>query len=369
MPPKPPPVTSFVRPLRLRAGWSQGELGERVGLSRQSVAAIENGSAVPSTEVALRLAVAFGVPVEELFRLRDVPVAVEEFEAAGIGAPLPGRVRLATVGGLRRAYGVGVADPGGPPSADGVGEPGGGGRVRVRSFRDAPRAPQLVVAGCDPAFGLVRERLRREHGVEVLWLRAGSGAALAALARGEVHVAGIHLKDAASGTYNRPSVERAVPFRTTRIAFATWEQTILLGPGNPLGIGGLDDLARPGLRFLNRESGSGSRTLVEWALGARGVDGADIPGFLETSADGHETVGRAIAAGAADAGVAIRAVGHALGLPMLPLADEPYELVVADHFLELPAVSALLDVLGRRALREEVEALTGYDAAAMGRPL
>jgi putative molybdopterin biosynthesis protein len=360
------PIHSSVRELRLRAGWSQTHLGDLVGLTRQSLSAIESGGAVPSTEVALRLARAFAVPVETLFRLDDAPPANELVEAAQVGARLPGRVRVATVGGRRFAYGLGLPDGAGSPSADGLGEPCEGGRVRVRPLEDRPRAPDLVVAGCDPAFGLVRDRLQREHGVEALWLRTGSRAALDALARGVVHVAGVHLRDPESGRYNGPWIERVVPFPATRIGFATWQQVLMLGRGNPLHVEEVEDLARPDLRFLNREPGSGSRALVELALEERGVDGTAIPGFFDTSADGHETVARAIASGAAHAGVAIRAVGHALDLDMLPLAEEPYELVVANHFLELPAVDALLNVLRRPALRAQIEALTGYDAAAMG---
>jgi putative molybdopterin biosynthesis protein len=182
-----------------------------------------------------------------------------------------------------------------------------------------------------------------------------------------VHVAGVHLRDPASGRYNGPWVDRLVPFPATRVGFATWQQVLMLGRGNPLRVEEVEDLARPDLRFLNREPGSGSRALVERALEERGVDGAAIPGFLDTSADGHETVALAIASGAAHAGVAIRAMGHALDLDMIPLAEEPYELVVANHFLEFPAVDALLNMLRRPALRAQVEALTGYDVAAMGR--
>ena len=271
------------------------------------------------------------------------------------------------VGGRRVAYGLGLADPSGSSPADGLGVLSEEGRVVLTPFRHRPATPDLVVAGCDPAFGLVRERLQREHGLEVLWLRTGSRAALEGLARGVVHVAGMHLEDPDSGRYNASWVERLVPFPATRFGFATWQQSLLLGHGNPLGIQGFTDLARPDVRFLNREPGSGSRALIERALAGSGIEGADIPGYLDTSADGHETVARAIASGAAHAGVAIQAVGHALGLAMLPLAEEPYELVVPDHFLELPAVDLLLSELRRPAIREQVESLTGYDASDMGR--
>jgi putative molybdopterin biosynthesis protein len=360
-------IQCSVLAFRTRRGWTQSHLGDLVGISRQSLAAIESGRAVPSTDVALRLARAFGVPLEELFHLPDDD-GQHGFvvDASGIGAALPGRIRTATVAGRSFAYGLGADDARGPGPADGLGEPLPDGRVRVHPLPAAPPAPDLVVAGCDPAFGLVRERLRRDHRLEVLWISSGSRAALEALARGVIHVAGIHLRDPETGLYNAPWIRRIVPFPTTRVSFATWEQVLLLAPGNPLGIRGLADMARPEIRFVNRESGSGSRALAELRLAELGIPAQEVPGFLETAAAGHDAVGSAIASGAANAGVAIRAAGAGRGLAAIPLAEEPYELVIPSHFLELPAVEALLGVLRRPELRRQVEALGGYDASAMG---
>jgi len=361
------PLRTNVRALRSARSWSQSHVGELAGITRQSLAAIESGRSVPSTDVALRLARAFGVPVEEIFRLTEEAAPGTIADAAGIGAPLPGRVRLANVSGRLLAYGLRADDSRGIGLADGMGEPLPDGRVLVHPLPSPPPPPDLVVAGCDPAFGLVKEHLGRDHSLEVLWLAAGSRAALGALARGAIHVAGIHLRDPETGLYNAPWVRRIVPFPTTRISFAVWEQVLLLATGNPLGIRGMADLARPDIRFVNREEGSRSRALAELRLAEAGIPGEAVPGFLETAADGHEAVGGAIASGMANAGVAIRAAGAGRSLAILPLAEEPYELVIPNHFLGLPAIEALLATLRRPELRKQVEALGGYDASAMGR--
>lgn len=361
-------LRSHVLELRKQRGWSQSHLGELAGISRQGLAAIEAGQAVPSTEIALRLARAFSVPLEDLFQLADESLESEVVESSGLGVVHGGRVRIASLGGRRLAYGLGSEHFEGSPLADGEGELLPDGRVRVRPLPAAPPPPHLVVAGCDPAFGVIKERLRREHGVEVLWCSAGSRAALNALARGAIHVAGMHLQDPETETYNGPFVRRAVPFPTTRISFAVWQQALLLESGNPLGVRGVEDLARPGIRFVNREPGSGSRTLIERQLAKLSISDTEVPGFLETSAAGHHEIGSTIAAGAANAGVAIQAAGTSRQLSIVPLAEEPYELVVPDHFLELPAVEALLAILRRPETKRQVEALGGYDAAAMGNP-
>lgn len=357
-------IENELRALRRERGDSQARMAALAGISRQSYAAIEAGEAVPSTEVALRLAAALGRAVEEIFRLPAREPATVRARWAG-GAPARGRVRLSRVAGRLLAH---------PPAegerparrADGVVLASDGGSVEVRLLPDRPPEPSLVVLGCDPAFGILAEVLR-VRGVEVLWSQRGSRAALEALARGEAHVAGTHLRDPETGEYNAPSTLRLLPFACTRISFASWEQGLLLRGGNPLGVERVEDLPRPGLRFLNREPGSGSRALLDDRIGAAGIAAETIPGYMDTSASGHLAVAEAIASGLADAGVAIRAAGEMFGLAVAPLAWERYDLVVPDHFLDLPAVGTLLDALRRPGVRAQVEALGGYDAASMGR--
>lgn len=358
---------------RSRRGWTQAEAGESAGITRQSYAAIESGASVPSTAVALRLARAFGRSVEELFRLPERPSEEVTATWSGHGTEMEGRarsvgrpVRLARVGGKWIAFPRGEGERPSAP-ADGVVRSIEGSEVRVGLLPERPPRSGLAVVGCDPAFGIVAEALRRERGVEVTWSPRGSRGAMEAVARGEAHVAGAHLQDPETGEANGPWVRALIPFPCTRIAFATWEEGLLVRAGNPRGIGGAEDLARPEVRFINREPGSGSRLLLDEALAAVGVTPGHVNGYA-TAARGHLAVGEAIAAGLADAGVGIRAAGVAFGLEVLPLRTERYELIVPDHFLDLPAVGALLDTLRRPGIRAQVEALQGYDGNEMGRP-
>jgi putative molybdopterin biosynthesis protein len=188
---------------------------------------------------------------------------------------------------------------------------------------------------------------------------------LGALARGEAHVAGSHLHDAASGGFNLPFVRRMVPMPCTVVAFSVWEEGLVLAPGNPLGVRAVEDLARPGLRLVNREPGSGSRSLLDAELEAVGISGASIPGY-GTTLPGHLAVSEAVALGLADVGVAIRAAANALGLDFVPLRQERYDLVIPNTHLDHPGVLALLDALKRRSLRTQIEALGGYDVSVMG---
>ena len=377
-------------------GWSQARAAEAAGISRQAYAAIESGRSVPSAEVALRLALAWGAPVERLFRLpEERPERVIAEWGGARGGRIPGRrVRLVSVAGRLVALpedpgprpgapADGVVVGGGLPPAEVAGTPpavetggvspaevGVGGAslpVEVDLLRHRAPPADLAVVGCDPAFGIVAEVLRRERGVEVAWSLRGSRAALEALARGHAHVAGAHLHDPTAGPANERWIREIVPFPCTRITFAHWDEGLLVGPGNPHGIRGIADLARPRLRLVNRERGSGSRALLDEELERAGIPSSELEGY-GTRARGHLAVAGAIAAGLAEAGVAIRAAGVAFGLAVVPLRSEAYELVVPDHYLDLPAVGALLEVLRRPGVREQVEALQGYDASRMGEP-
>lgn len=340
-------------------------MAEVAGISRQSYAAIESGASVPSTEVALRLSHALGRPVAELFRLADPPPDRRVAAWSGTAAPSPGDpVRLVRIAGRWIAHPCAEAHRRESP-ADGTVEGTEGDRVTVGVFADPPPPADLCVVGCDPAFGIVAETLARDHGLHVSWSQRGSRAALLALARGEAHVAGAHLRDG-SGGWNAGAVRELVPFACARIGFATWEQGLLLRPETRRRVGGVADLVQPGIRLLNREEGSGSRALLDQAFAAAGVEPTAVEGY-GTAARGHLPVADAIAAGAADAGVAIRAAARARGLELVPVREEAYELIVPERFLDLPAVDALLRVLRRPALRVQVEALGGYDAAEMGR--
>ncbi|HZU06145.1 MAG TPA: substrate-binding domain-containing protein [Chloroflexota bacterium] len=361
-----------LRQVRLAAGLSQEALARKAEISRQAYVAIERGVAVPSTEVALRLARALGTTVEQLFFLPEAarPAVVAEL----VGPPAPAaaqRVRLFRVGGRWLAQPLVGPTPGGAglPWADGIArpDPARPGYATVELLgeeRDAGRT--VVMLGCDPAAALVAAALR-QRGVELVWTPTGSRAALEALARGEAHVAGCHLLDLESGRYNFPWVTRLVPFACTVVGFAVWQQGFIVAPGNPLQIRDVGDLTRPGVRLVNREAGAGARILLDLLLARAGIPASAVAGYTCEVA-GHLAVADAVRAGLADVGIGVQAAAIARGLGFVPLGEERYDLVIPKHFLDLPGVAALLDALRHPALRRQVELLGGYDIAPMGVP-
>ncbi|MCB6585392.1 substrate-binding domain-containing protein, partial [Streptococcus gordonii] len=81
---------------------------------------------------------------------------------------------------------------------------------------------------------------------------------------GQCHLAGSHLLDPASGVYNRKAIEDNLEEPTVLLRLVDREQGILTAPGNPLGISSIEDLAKPGVRFINRQRGSGTRVLLDY---------------------------------------------------------------------------------------------------------
>lgn len=367
------PVENRLASVRQERGLGAAELAKRVGVSRQTIYAIESGSYVPNTAVALRLARELEVPVEALFSLAEpeMPACSETtatlLQTTGVAAGRSlalGKVR----GNLVAAPLDGV--PYFLPEADGVaiGVSQRSSQVRVQLLSEAGEmGKRLFIAGCDPAIGLLARMTERLAGVQIVTIPAASRRALEWLRNGLVHVAGSHLEDPASGEFNVPHLRRLMPDGEFSVfTFARWEEGLVVAGKNPLGIRQAGDLARRGVRIVNRETGSGSRALLDSMLRKAGIPAKQVNGY-ERVAGGHLAAAYAVASGSADCCVATPSAARAFGLDFVPLHAERFDFAVRREHLEMPAVRQLLDVLQRASLRRKLESLAGYDASETGR--
>jgi molybdate-binding protein/DNA-binding XRE family transcriptional regulator len=378
-------IENRLRSLRLARGLSQGTLAGIAGITRQAVYAIEANQYLPTTAVALRLAGALDCRVEDLFSLISSGEVIEGDLVGGaarnVGSLARARAKVTRVGD--RVVVRPVADLGETLTytvpADGlILTPSGpshrgakpGLTVRVQLLRDRRMIEQeIAVAGCDPAIFLAGEYLRRRHEKEtVVGWNLGSAAAVEALKRGEVHMAGLHMVDAKSGESNLPYLKRHLKSGDfTVITFAKWEAGLMVRHGNPRGIREVADLARKGVTVVNREEGSGARVLLEQRLTGAGIKMAQVK-ECPRHARSHFEVARVIAEGHADVGVGMRAAAGLLGLDFIPLQEERYDLVTSTAYLsEHPGLEDLLDTLLSRTFRTELEALGGYDTRETGK--
>ena len=205
------------------------------------------------------------------------------------------------------------------------------------------------------------------HGHVLKLSFSGSLGGLIALAQGRSDLAGCHLWDEESNTYNVPFVRRLLPGR--RVALVTLADRrlgLILPSGNPAGIRGLDDLARPGLRLVNRQSGSGTRVWLDITLQKMGIPAEQILGYQDEKIT-HTAVAQAVAEGKADVGVGLEAAALRFGLDFIFLIHDRYDLVVPQEVMETPPMENLVEWLKQPSTHQIIENLGGYQAIETGK--
>ena len=231
-----------------------------------------------------------------------------------------------------------------------------------------PSGPALRFVGShDPAVTLIASHFADLVPDHVLRLTfAGSLGGLIALAEGEADLAGSHLWDEESDTYNTAFVRRLLPGR--RVALVTLAHRrlgLITPPGNPAGVRSLEDLAQGESRFVNRQRGSGTRVWLDAHVRRLGLAPDQIPGYDE-EVPTHSEVARAIAEGRADVGMGVEAAAIAYGLDFTLLAMERYDLVIPADMWGSSPVQALVHWLTTEAAKAAIAGLGGYDTRETG---
>jgi putative molybdopterin biosynthesis protein len=245
-----------------------------------------------------------------------------------------------------------------------------GDEVDVELLRDLVQIEHTIVAigSHDLVLDLAASTLRSiDPRVTLVSGNVGSMGGLIALRDGLCHLAGSHLLDPDTGVYTLPYVDRLLSGREIAIVrLVHREQGLLVAPGNPLNLRNVADLARPELRYVNRQRGAGTRVLLDYELDRQGIDRDAIVGYGREEPT-HLAVAAAIASGRADCGMGVRAAARAFELDFVPVTREPYDLVLERESLEDPVLEPFRELLGSASFRGAVERLGGYDAAEMGR--
>lgn len=254
-----------------------------------------------------------------------------------------------------------------PAASEGV---GAGADIDVALLRPAEEISKTVVCigSHDNTLDLLANALKKRHPeMSLSSAHVGSLGGLLALKRGEAHVAGTHLLDEETGTYNVSYLKKVLPDRRmTLVRLVDREQGFVVPWGNPMGIKGFADLIRPGVVYINRQAGSGTRLLLDHHLKKEGIDPRAVAGY------GHEEythmgVAAAVLSGVASTGLAILAAARALDLDFVPVAVEEYDLAIPRQFLGLPMVQAVLEIIRTdREFKDAVRALGGYNVERMG---
>jgi putative molybdopterin biosynthesis protein len=364
-------IANNISALRASRKLSVVELASAIGVTRQTVYAMEAGNYVPNTAVALKLARELEVRVEDLFSLgENLPSNEQPVKLLpgfdGWQAQQP--VQLCKVGKTV------VAVPAYPvqwslPAVDAVlaAQPidNSGAKATIcgtpHNFGN-----RILMAGCDPGISILQRHMELAGSGLVIAPR-NSSEALRLLRDGCIHIAGTHLRDEATGESNLPAIGRMFPKNSVAvISFALWEEGILTRAGNPKGIREIADIARKGMRFVNREAGSGSRILFDSRIRAAGIPSTKIRGYGSVVL-GHLAAAWQVHSGAADCCIATSTAARAFGLGFMPLVTERYDLAVRRKDLSLPGVQLLFETLNHSTFRRELESAGGYDTNVAGR--
>jgi len=368
-------IRNSLETLRLKRGLGASQLAAEVGVSRQTIYAIEAGSYVPNTTVSLRLAKALEVAVEDIFQITaKQEVSPRRMEAIFLGdleLTLPRNpLRLCKVNGRVIAVPPDSGNWGLAPTDAVLLAPILDRKRKVNAaieiLGESWNSPgRLLIAGCDPNAPILACALEQQ-GCELIISYHNSARSLNLLGERLVHVAGTHLLNEVTGQTDLLPITRMFPRNSVAVfSYAVWEEGLIVARGNPKKISGIRDLLRKDIRIMNREPGSGCRRLLDKQLSKHGVARKKVRGYDQIVL-GHLPAVRQVHAGEVDCCIGIEAGARALGLDFILLSRKPYHLVMRRKDLELPPVKALLETLRRASFRREMEACAGYDMRTAG---
>jgi putative molybdopterin biosynthesis protein len=344
-----PSRTHAVAARRKDLGWSQEELAARSGVPRSSVSAIEAGRLTPAVSTALALAKCMECSVEELFGGEQKVSGKGFVWAWGVEVDTL-RYWEAEVSGRRLLYPV-ESMPGSAWSHDGVSKTG----VLHERGRWEP-GQTLVMAGCDPAAGLLSAEYAAASGFRLLAFNRGGGVALELLKQGLVHVAALHRSTAEHPTRNEETVRSFLGTGYRLLRCAEWKEGVALTSANPAR--SLKACVSQVRQWAVREPGSAARECLDELL--------ERPSHSKRVVMSHHAVVEAVRGGWADAGVCVQLCAQDAGLRFLPIRTESLDLCFPTALERDPRIQALIRLLRSRAHRRLVDELPGYDARLTG---
>lgn len=219
----------------------------------------------------------------------------------------------------------------------------------------------VVIGSHDPLIDelsdLIHTANRRMY---VSSTHVGSMGGIMAIKRGEAHAAGIHLLDTENGGYNLSYLHKYFPNKDVILLRCVGrQQGLMVRKGNPKNITGIKDLTKEGLRYVNRQKGSGTRILMDYLCEKDGIATENIYGY-EREEMTHNSVAVQIAGDSADAGMGIYSAAMLYGLDFIPICIEEYDLLIRSSDWNTPMIQQLVSVLKSESFAKRITAMGGY---------
>jgi putative molybdopterin biosynthesis protein len=226
----------------------------------------------------------------------------------------------------------------------------------------------VIVGSHDNSLDVLANQLKIYHSELTLSSsHVGSMGGLMAIKRGVCHLAGTHLLDTEDGSYNISYLAKYLPDAAVKLVHLVQrDQGLMIPPGNPKGIKGIEDLGRQDLTFINRQVGSGTRILLDYKLKQLNIKTAAINGYQNEEFT-HMAVAVSVLSGAADAGLGIYAAAKALNLDFIPVVTEQYDLAIPLEYFETAPIKILLEIINSQEFKKQVQALGGYNTENTGK--
>ena len=233
--------------------------------------------------------------------------------------------------------------------------------VRLLTSEEQLRNTLVVIGSHDPLLDELSDLLHAKDGsLYMSSSHVGSMGGIMAIRRGEAHAAGIHLLDTESGEYNRSFLKKYFPDGGVHLVRCVGRQQVLMvQKGNPLGIEKFEDIVKPGVRYVNRQKGAGTRILMDYLCQTKGIDPDTVYGYGREELT-HNSVAVQIESGSADAGLGIYSAAQIYGLDYIPICNEEYDLLIPDTSWNTPVVQRMLDILKSEEFAKKIAEMGGY---------
>ena len=233
--------------------------------------------------------------------------------------------------------------------------------VRLLCSAEKLRNTVVVIGSHDPLLDELGDMLHVADGdVYMSSSHVGSMGGIMAVRRGEAHVAGCHLLDTATGDYNLAFIRKYFPKGGVKLIRCVGrQQGLMVAKGNPLNIQRFSDIAKEGVRYVNRQKGSGTRILADYLCKKEKLDVDAIYGYDREELT-HTSVAVQIASASADAGMGIYSAAKLYDLDFIPICIEEYDLIVPDHAWQTPQVQQMIATLKSEEFKNKILSLGGY---------
>jgi putative molybdopterin biosynthesis protein len=228
----------------------------------------------------------------------------------------------------------------------------------------------VALGSHDPALELLADHFAvKKSDPNLVVVPVGSLDGLVALRQGFCHLAGCHLYDPIGKEYNTSFVRHFFPGQRMHVVtLAHRLQGLVVAPGNPLEIKGLEDLRREDVNFINRRKGSGTRLWLDQELKDLGIQPSEISGY-GVEVNTHSAVAESVLSGTAQLGLAVLAAARKSNLHFIPLFEERFDLVIQDNAYESDLLTPAMEYLQTQKYRHAIQALGGYDAHDTGKTI